>query len=332
MLKPQEEDNLMQVENLSIRYISGKEIVQAVRGVSFTIKSGECMGLVGETGAGKTTTALGLLSLLPKRSAKITDGKILFHKRNVMSFSRTELQAYRGAGVSMIFQDPMSALNPIHPVGKQIREALIYHNYDKVPISQLDQKVDKLLRLVGISPERKIEYPHQFSGGMMQRVCIAMALIAEPELIIADEPTTALDVTIQAQVLGLINELRCQTGNAVLLITHDLGVVAKMCQNVAVMYAGEIMESGSAESIFHAAKRHPYTEGLFCSIPNLKVKEKRLRTIPGLMPDPTKLPVGCSFYPRCPQRMDCCVKMHPELRDVGENHKIRCHLFHTNAM
>ena len=297
-------EQLLNIENLTIEYHTNQEVVHAVTDVSLSIQKGESLGLVGETGAGKTTTALSVLRLLPNRTAKIPSGTILFQNRNLQELTEEEMRAVRGNGISMIFQDPMTSLNPVTTVGQQIYEVLYYHNYEKKNKDELNKRVDELMELVGIPAERKSEYPHQFSGGMKQRIGIAIALACEPALLIADEPTTALDVTIQAQVLAQISELRKKLNTSVLLITHDLGVVAKMCDNVAIMYAGEIIEYGTVRDIYKGDRHHPYTEGLFGSIPNLTDKAERLKAIPGLMPDPTRTVRGCSFFPRCPKRQE----------------------------
>lgn len=318
-------EHLLKIENLTVEYHTGKEVVHAVTDMSLAIKKGESLGLVGETGAGKTTTALSILRLLPNRTAKIPSGTVMFQGRKLEELTEEEMRAVRGSGISMIFQDPMTSLNPVTTVGQQIYEVLYYHNYEKKSKDELNKRVEELMELVGIPAERKNEYPHQFSGGMKQRIGIAIALACEPALLIADEPTTALDVTIQAQVLAQISKLRKQLHTAVLLITHDLGVVAKMCDNVAIMYAGEIIEYGTVRDIYKGRKHHPYTEGLFGSIPNLKDKAERLQAIPGLMPDPTQTVPGCSFFPRCQKRMERCALVKPEAFCEG-THMMRCHL------
>lgn len=319
-------ESLLKIENLTVEYHANREIVHAVTDVNLEIKKGESLGLVGETGAGKTTTALSILRLLPNRTAKILSGKTIFQERNLQELTEEEMRAVRGSGISMIFQDPMTSLNPVSTVGQQIYEVLYYHNYENKKRDELNKRVDELMELVGIPAERKIEYPHQFSGGMKQRIGIAIALACEPALLIADEPTTALDVTIQAQVLAQISELRKKLNTSVLLITHDLGVVAKMCDNVAIMYAGEIIEYGNVYDIYKGRRHHPYTEGLFGSIPKLTDKTERLSAIPGLMPDPTRVVRGCSFFPRCPKCSEACALKKPEAVWNG-THMLRCHLF-----
>ena len=276
---------------------------------------------MGETGAGKTTTALGILNLIPNPPGKIVGGEILYKGENVVTMDQAALRKLRGNEISMIFQDPMTALNPVMRVGDQIVETISLH-MECSRAEAVERSLD-MLKMVGIGPERSTDYPHQLSGGMKQRVVIAMALACSPALLIADEPTTALDVTIQAQVLEMINDLKNRLKTSVLLITHDLGIVAECCQMVAVMYAGEIVEYGSLRDIFKETS-HPYTMGLFRSIPSLTRKEKRLNPIDGLMPDPANLPGGCCFHPRCPYADETCRSCHPDLSDAGNGHKVRC--------
>ena len=295
--------NLIEIKNLKVEYRTDMETVSAVNNIDIAIGHGKTLGLVGETGAGKTTTALSILRLLPERTGFIEDGEILFDGEDILKADECTMQHIRGNRISMVFQDPMTSLNPVLTVGDQIAEAIRLHN-EHLTKEEVEQKVEETLMMVGILPQRKIEYPHQFSGGMKQRVVIAIALCCEPELLIADEPTTALDVTIQAQVLSMMRELRDRLGTSMLLITHDLGIVAQTCDDVAVMYAGEIIESGTAEDIFLGERHHPYTAGLFDSIPDLEKKAARLKPIPGLMPDPTNLPKGCPFSPRCSHCME----------------------------
>ncbi len=318
--------NLLEIKDLEVIYKTDLETVYAINKISFSVKRGETLGIVGETGAGKTTMALSLLRLLPERTGKIVGGSISYAGKDLLALSEKDMQRIRGEKISMIFQDPMTALNPVITVGKQIAESLILHNDDNKTRDEIEERVEQSLEMVGIPAFRKKEYPHQFSGGMKQRVVIAIALACKPELLIADEPTTALDVTIQAQVLAMMNELKERLGTAMLMITHDLGVVAQTCDNVAIMYAGEIIEYGSMEEIFSADEHHPYTEGLFGSIPDLESDEPRLHPIKGLMPDPTNLPKGCKFSPRCPKCMDICREQMPE-DYVDGTHIIRCHLF-----
>jgi len=318
-------ENLLEVKDLEVIYKTDLETVYAINGLSFSLKKGETIGIVGETGAGKTTTALSIMRLLPERIGQIKKGSILFNGADLLRMPDQEIREIRGDKISMIFQDPMSSLNPVINVGEQIGEAVMLHNPKKMK-DEIEARVDEVLSLVGIMPSRKIEFPHQFSGGMKQRVIIAIALACEPDLLIADEPTTALDVTIQAQVLKMIRNLRDELGTAMIMITHDLGIVAQSCDNVAVMYAGEIIERGTAYDIFTDKTHHPYTVGLFGSIPNLKVKTRRLDPIPGLMPDPTNLPKGCKFSPRCPKCVDICLNENPREILTG-THGIKCHLF-----
>lgn len=316
---------ILEVKDLTVKYVTDLETVHAVNRISFSLERGQTIGLVGETGAGKTTTALSIMRLLPERTGKVTGGEIKFDGKDLLSLPEHDMQAIRGEKIAMIFQDPMTSLNPVMTVGDQIAEALELHNDNGSSKEQIQQRVDEVLSMVGIPPQRKNEYPHQFSGGMKQRVVIAIALACEPELLIADEPTTALDVTIQAQVISMIRELRDRLQTAMIMITHDLGIVAQTCDNVAVMYAGALIEIGSAEDIFLGEDHHPYTTGLFGSIPNLRSKAKRLTPIPGLMPDPTDLPVGCSFSPRCPHASERCRTVPPSVYAKG-SHKICCHL------
>ncbi len=315
----------LEVKDLRIIYKTDLETVYAVNGISFKLEKGQTLGLVGETGAGKSTTALSLLRLLPERTGKVVDGTITIEGKDLATMTDEELRQMRGGQIAMIFQDPMTSLNPVMTVADQIGESIMIHNpeFNK---EQILNRVKEVLNMVGIAENRASDYPHQFSGGMKQRVVIAMALACNPHLIIADEPTTALDVTIQAQVISMMRNLRDTLGTAMIMITHDLGIVAQTCDNVAIMYAGELIEVGTAEDIFCAEKHHPYTVGLFGSIPNLNVKTDRLSPIPGLMPDPTNLPEGCPFAPRCNKCMPICEKQKPAVYQNG-NHQIRCHLF-----
>ncbi len=319
---------LLKIENLKVIYKTDMETVYAVNGIDLSINEQETLGLVGETGAGKTSTALAILRLLPDRTARVTDGKIYFQGQDVAEMDDAELREMRGGKISMIFQDPMTSLNPVITVGKQIAEALALHNHDNKTKEQIEERVEEILELVGIPGTRKNDYPHQFSGGMKQRVVIAIALSCNPQLLIADEPTTALDVTIQAQVLAMMNELKEKLKTSLLMITHDMGIIAQTCEKVGVMYAGEIIEYGSVVDLFEGKYHHPYTEGLFNSIPNIEEKRDRLEQIDGLMPDPTNLPKGCKFSPRCKKCMEICKEVEPPVYQDGE-HKIRCHLYGT---
>ena len=317
-------DELIVIQDLDVVYKTDFEIVHAVNKINLRVRKGNTLGIVGETGAGKTTTALSILRLLP-HTARFRSGSILFDNKDLVDISEKEMLQIRGERIAMIFQDPMTSLNPIMSVGSQIAEAIILHN-STMSSQEVQAKVDDVLKLVGISPDRKNDYPHQLSGGMKQRVVIAMALVCEPELLIADEPTTALDVTIQAQVLAMMKDLRDRLGTAMIMITHNLGIVAQICDDVAVMYAGEIIESGTMEEIFSGKEHHPYTIGLFGSLPDLASTRSRLNPISGLMPDPTNLPIGCNFSPRCPKVMDICIAEKPDNYCKG-NHCIKCHLF-----
>ena len=315
---------LLEIKDLVVEYHTDEADVHALNGISLSLDKGETLGLVGETGAGKTTTALSIMRLLPKKIGEIKNGQILFGGENLLDKTEAQMRLIRGESISMIFQDPMTSLNPVMRVGDQILEALQLHRPDMSKAEQ-QKKVDEMLEMVGIPAARKREYPHQFSGGMKQRVVIAIALALEPKLLIADEPTTALDVTIQAQVLQMMSDLKTKLDTSMLLITHDLGVVSQTCDKVAVMYAGEVVEYGRAEDIFLGKQHHPYTEGLFGSLPELNATAKRLSPINGLMPDPMALPEGCKFHPRCPHCTERCKKEIPAVHQDGE-HMIRCHL------
>lgn len=315
--------SLLEINNLKIQYITRKNVVRAVNGLNIKIDEGKTLGLVGETGAGKTTTALGILGLVPNPPGKIVGGEILFDGVDLLKQSDREMCKVRGDKISMIFQDPMTALNPVLRVGDQIAEAVQLHG--RCSKAEATEKSLKMLEMVGIRPERSTEYPHQFSGGMKQRVVIAMALACEPKLLIADEPTTALDVTIQAQVLELMNELKVTLKTAMLLITHDLGIVAETCDDVAIMYAGEIVEYGTLEHVFDKPL-HPYTKGLFGSIPSLDKDVDRLTPIKGLMPDPANLPKGCKFNARCDRVCEACRQNEPQYLEVEPGHFVRCAL------
>lgn len=311
---------ILSVRDIEVVYTQNRKIVQAVNGVSFEMNRGETLGLVGETGAGKTTIAKSIMRILPDPPAIFKNGDILLNGESLMEKSEKEMLSVRGKRIAMIFQDPMTALNPIMTVGSQIIEVLTLHN--DFSREEAVQKAGDMLELVGIPRERTVEYPHQFSGGMKQRVVIAMALACDPELLLADEPTTALDVTIQAQVLNLINDLKKKFNTAMLLITHDLGVVAQTCDNVAVVYAGKIVEYGSKADIFDNPT-HPYTVGLFESLPDMEHDTDRLKPIPGLPPDPTELPEGCAFAPRCPHATEACKGEIPN-RELTPGHFCRC--------
>ena len=316
----------VEVRDLSVEYHSGGNIVKAVNHVSFTLPRGRSLGLVGETGAGKTSTALAWMRLLPDRVGHVRNGGIYLRGDNSMNVPESHMKLMRGEIISMIFQDPMTALNPIMTVGNQIREALKIHDTKNRSKAEIEKRVEEVLELVGIPAQRKGDYPLQFSGGMKQRVVIAIALACSPDILIADEPTTALDVTIQAQVLALIDELRQKMGTSMIMISHDLGVVVRTCDDVAIMYAGEIIEYGSVEQIYAPGRHGPYTEGLCGAIPNIRSKSKRLTPIDGLMPDPTHLPEGCKFSPRCPHCTEKCRQQEPTVFEQ-DGHHIKCHLF-----
>lgn len=314
-------DYVLEVDNLSVEFSIDGEISKAVTDVSFKVAEGTTLGLVGETGAGKTTTALAALNLIPNPPGKIVNGHINVCGKDILHMSKKQLEKIRGNDISMIFQDPMTSLNPVFSVGDQIAESILLHQ--EVTKEEAWEKAMEMLELVGIPRNRGGEYPHQFSGGMKQRVVIAIALACNPRLLIADEPTTALDVTIQAQVLEMMKELRDKLKTGMILITHDLGIVAEICDEVAVMYAGRIVEKGTLDDIFNHT-RHPYTEGLFNSLPNIKNRKDRLQPIKGMMPDPANLPVGCAFAPRCEYATDVCKKYVPVLREVNETHTVAC--------
>ena len=319
-------EKLLELKDLSVRYTTDKIISRAVNHVNLTVKKGEVLGLVGETGAGKTTTALSILGLLPKYTSKV-DGEIIFEGENLVGASKKKMRSIRGKKISMIFQDPMTSLNPVYKVGEQIGDVIRFHN-PGMSKQQVSGRVDEILNMVGIPAARKEEYPHQFSGGMRQRVMIAIAIACDPELLIADEPTTALDVTIQAQVIKMMRNLQKQLGSSVILITHDLGIVANFCDKVAIMYGGEIVESGTLEDVFDKSrKHHPYTDGLFGSLPNITERADRLTPIKGLTPHPSELPPGCKFHPRCPQCMAQCQDGDIPRRYANGTHTIQCHLF-----
>ena len=317
-------EELLNIEDLSIYYITEAGETKAVNNLNLKLGKGETLGFVGETGAGKTTTALGIMRLVPNPPGKIVSGKISFDGEDILSKTEKEMQEIRGNKISMIFQDPMTSLNPVMTVGEQIGEVLALHQNLKK--EELKEKTAQMLETVGIKRERINDYPHQFSGGMKQRVVIAMALACNPMLIIADEPTTALDVTIQAQVLELMIELQNKYKTSMIMITHDLGIVAEICDHVAIMYAGSVIEYGTVEKLYTDPK-HPYTKGLFASIPTLDADEESLHVIKGTPPNPVDLPTGCKFHPRCEFATERCKCEVPKMIDLDDSHCVSCFLF-----
>ena len=317
-------EELLNIEDLSIYYITEAGETKAVNNLNLKLGKGETLGFVGETGAGKTTTALGIMRLVPNPPGKIVSGKISFDGEDILSKTEKEMQEIRGNKISMIFQDPMTSLNPVMTVGEQIGEVLALHQNLKK--EELKEKTAQMLETVGIKRERINDYPHQFSGGMKQRVVIAMALACNPMLIIADEPTTALDVTIQAQVLELMIELQNKYNTSMIMITHDLGIVAEICDHVAIMYAGSVIEYGTVEKLYTDPK-HPYTTGLFASIPTLDADEESLHVIKGTPPNPVDLPTGCKFHPRCEFATERCKCEVPKMIDLDDSHCVSCFLF-----
>lgn len=319
--KSNEKQNFFSVRELKVDYRSGGDTIHAVNGISFDLAGGTTIGLVGETGAGKTSVGRAILRILPDHATKAVSGEVYFKGKELLKLPESEMRTLRGKSISMIFQDPMTALNPVKTVVEQIAEGIrIHQNMNK---RESVKAAVKMLETVGISEDRAHEYPHQFSGGMKQRVVIAIALACNPELLIADEPTTALDVTIQAQVLDLMKDLQEKLGTAMILITHDLGVVADVCDTVAVVYAGEVVEYGSKQELFKNPS-HPYTNGLFGALPDLSIDVQRLSPVEGLPPDPSNLPPGCSFAPRCAYATDVCKKAPPGMLKINENHYVRC--------
>lgn len=317
-----EHTNLLEIKDLTVHYVTVDGTVHAVENLNLTLPEGKTLGLVGETGAGKTTTVKAIMQILPDPPAKILTGGVIFCGEDLLKKNKKSMRKIRGKQISMIFQDPMTSLNPVITVGEQIMEVIRLHD-KKISKKDAYTKACEMLELVGIKADRAGDYPHQFSGGMKQRVIIAMALACNPRLLIADEPTTALDVTIQAQVLELMRKLKAKYQTSMIMITHDLGIVAEICDYVAVMYAGEIVEYGNREQLFHRPS-HPYTKGLFACIPNLMEEETTLIPIEGMTPDPTNLPTGCRFHPRCPYATEECSKTNPASKEIENGHHVKC--------
>lgn len=320
--------NLLDIKKLTIHYVTDEGTVYAVEDLDLTIGYGETLGFVGETGAGKTTTALGIMQLVPNPPGKIISGEINFEGEDLLKKSEKEMRSIRGSKIAMIFQDPMTSLNPVMTVGEQIAEMIQLH--ENVTKEESLRKAEEMLETVGIRKERARDYPHQFSGGMKQRVVIAIALACNPSLLIADEPTTALDVTIQAQVLDLMKKLKEKYKTSMIMITHDLGIVAEICDKVAIMYAGSAVEYADKRSLY-LNPLHPYTVGLFNSIPDLDSEIEELQVIKGLTPDPTNLPPGCPFHPRCPKAMAKCSKCKPKKVEAEPGHFVSCFLYEENS-
>ena len=316
---------VLDIKDLQVEFRTRDSVVKAVNGLDLQIKKGMALGLVGETGAGKTTTGLSVLGLIPSPPGVVTNGKILLNGEEQQTKNDRFMRSIRGKQVSMIFQDPMTSLNPVLTVNEQIAEVIRTHNRG-MRAKEAAEKAGNMLELVGIPRERGGEYPHQFSGGMKQRVVIAIALACQPDVLIADEPTTALDVTIQAQVLEMMKDLKNRYGTSMLMITHDLGIVADICDEVSVIYAGRIVEHGTLEDVFDQTL-HPYTIGLFGSLPNMEDRSQRLKPIKGLMPDPSNLPKGCAFCPRCDRATERCKMEKPRRTWKSNTHFVECHLF-----
>ncbi|AIF44653.1 ABC transporter ATP-binding protein [Virgibacillus sp. SK37] len=318
-------EKILDVKDLHVTFTTYGGTVKAVRGVNFHLNKGETLAIVGESGCGKSVTSNAIMRLIPDPPGKISNGTIHFHGKDLVRLSEKQMRDIRGVDISMIFQDPMTALNPTLTIGTQLMEGLRQHK--KISGEEAKQKALEMMKLVGIpNPEERLkQYPHQFSGGMRQRIVIAMALICDPELLIADEPTTALDVTIQAQILELFNKIQEATGVSIILITHDLGVVAKIADRIAVMYAGKILEVGTKREVFYQAQ-HPYTKGLLKSVPRLDLQGEKLTPIDGTPPDLFSPPVGCPFTARCPYAMEVCDKVYPGTTELSEAHKVDCWL------
>lgn len=315
-------DILLKITDLRVQYTTKRAVGNALNGFNLTIHKGESMGLVGETGAGKTTAALSILNLLPHPAGKVTGGEILYNGKDVMKMSQRELMDIRGNKIAMIFQNPLTSLNPVFTIGEQI--GMVIRRHEKCSSKEADQRVKELLEKVGIPGNRLKDYPNQFSGGMRQRVGIAAGIALNPELLIADEPTTALDVTIQAQILELMKKLKTQYDTSLLMITHNLGIISELCENVSVIYAGRIIEYGSVKEVF-GRPLHPYTKGLLGAIPSLDGKKERLHAIPGQIADATNVPSGCAFHPRCSLCTEQCKCEQPAMIRVNDNHYVACY-------
>jgi oligopeptide/dipeptide ABC transporter ATP-binding protein len=325
---------LLKVQGLKTYFFLERGVVKAVDGVNFEIKKGEILGVVGETGCGKSVTALSIMRLI-LRPGKIVEGKIIFEGEDLLKKSSEEMRKIRGTKIAMIFQDPHTSLDPVFTIGSQIAEPIELHQVEEQHLMKIEEvpgKVMEMLKLVGIpDPEQRVtEYPHQFSGGMKQRAIIGMMLSCNPALLIADEPTTAVDVTIQAQILDLMRELRRKLGTSIVIITHNLGLIVEMCERVAVMYAGTIVEQADTGTLFENPA-HPYTRALLAAVPKVGVERKELETIPGMVPSLIHPPPGCKFHPRCPHAMDVCRKKFPETVEVGKGHSVNCHLYCKGA-
>ena len=325
-------EKILEVKNLSVEFYKGGKVVQALRDTSLALEKRGVLGIVGESGCGKSTLALSILKLIAEKEGKIVAGEILFKGEDLLRFSDEKLLQTRGDRISIIFQDPFTSLNPVFRIGNQIAESVALHQKNNLSTSQMGKEIIRLLELVKMPKPKDtvLSYPHELSGGMQQRVMIAIALSSNPEILIADEPTTALDVTIQKEILSLLIELQRELGLSVILITHDFGIVAQTCQRVSVMYAGIIVEEASTSEIFHSPL-HPYTEGLLESLPSREEagsfsrgEKRRLKAIPGQVPDPSNLPSGCKFHPRCPKVIEECKPEEPRLREIVRNHWVRC--------
>ncbi|MCD7806713.1 MAG: ABC transporter ATP-binding protein [Lachnospiraceae bacterium] len=316
------EQELLKITDLSVEYRVGGKVSKAVNHLNLTIHKGEALGLVGESGAGKTTTALATLGLLPEKVGYVTGGSVEFHGEPLLKKKDRELSKIRGKQIAMVFQNPLTSLNPLFTVGHQI--AMVYQKHEKMSKKEAMEKADELLKMVGIASYRHGDYPHQFSGGMRQRVGIAAALACSPELLICDEPTTALDVTIQAQILELMKNLQSEYSTSLLMITHNLGIIAELCQNVAIMYAGHVVEYGSVEEVF-SHPMHWYTKGLLNAIPKLTGPREKLESIPGMVANSQNLPEGCKFHPRCSHCTEQCKEAVPELVRINDNHYVACY-------